>query len=116
MDWYSVSLRVVCSIRGEVVECWEPVHVLRASSFADARVKAIELGRGYEQMYVNGEGDEVRWTFLQVLTSDQLGPTIEDGREVWCSVRQPLTEAEAQALLGDAPVDPEESHPGQTGV
>ena len=86
-QWFSTQVRILCLIEGEgAVSQGESVHVFRAQDWESAFVRALELGRGHEQEYANGDGDLVRWRLDRVVTLDMLRVEDLDGVEVYSSL------------------------------
>lgn len=111
--WFSTGLRVLCRVAGEPVDCWEPVHVFRAADWTDAFQRALDLGRTHDRRYLNPDGEQVEWSFVEVVTLDMLGDEVTDGREVWYGV---VPENRLDDIVRQLPRTPEESSAGQTGI
>ena len=113
--WFSTKVRVYCMVEGAgVVDCWEPVHVFAAENLAMARERALQLGRGHDQDYLNGDAQRVRWRCSDILSLDDLGTEPDlDGREVYFDV---AGWAPRSGVDFDTEFHPELSDPEQTGV
>ena len=99
-------LRVLTSVAGKPSSVWRTVIVFRAADWADARDRAVALGRDKEDDFANADGELVEHRLIAVETLDALGEEIEDGREVWFESTLPT--GDIAARLDDKP--------GQSGV
>jgi hypothetical protein len=88
----------------------DSVFVVQAPGWENALSRALELGRAQERDYENAEGQRVAWRLIEVLTLDQLGPTLVDGAEVHSSFHP------GEPLPFETVFEPEASQPGHTGV
>ncbi len=114
-EWFSAAVRVAILVEGtRDHDEARSVFLFRSPNFDEAFVRALQLGRGLEQEYVNGAGQLVRWLLLEVETLDILGPEIADGREVYSEpLRASITfppETSPESFK------PEESNPTSSGV
>jgi hypothetical protein len=87
------------------------VHVFKASDGDRAFERALALGRAHEQEYTNGDGQRVRWRFVEVGTLDLVQVPELDGAEVYSEC---VEMAEGEDMEFDAVFHPELSAPGQT--
>ncbi len=110
--WFSTELRTVCFVDGVgAVNEESCIHLLHVPDRDEAFRRALDLGRGHDKSYLNGDGNMVVWRFAEVVTIDELGPADLDGREVHTrfeEVKEPLP-------FGTR-FTPEVSQPGMTGV
>ena len=105
-------MRVVCVIEGYTDSTQdELVHIFRANDWEDAFARTLELGRGHEQDYTNGEGELVRWRLDRILTLDRIRARKLDGAEVFSS----MSEVSGGPSF-DAEFNPEAHEPGNTGI
>ena len=107
-SWFSASLRFATTVSATVVDREDSIIVFRADGWQAALPRAVELGRGMEETYENVEREPVERRLVEVRTLDELGASIEDGREVYCA--RAVDESHVQ------PGRPEDSRPLQTGV
>jgi hypothetical protein len=112
MHWWGVKLRMVVVVEGETrATVNDGVFVLRAEDWDDAFQKALVLGRGQEQQYLNVYGKRVRWRFAEVL---QLHGGVDperdlDGQEVMTEMFPDHID-----MAFDAELHPESSDPEGT--
>ena len=106
-SWFSASLRFATNVGDEVPTHEDSVIVFRASDWDVALQRAVGLGYEMERKYENVDHVQVERRLVEVRTLDELGASITDGREVYC------TSAES---AGAPPTRPEDSRPDQTGV
>jgi len=112
--WFSAMLRFVILVENEgATDLSRSVLVFRAEDFAEAKQRALDLGRSMETTYRGGTGQEVRWRLETIETLDLLGDTITDGREIYS---EPTKAPAGMAIPFDAKFDPANSTPGQSGV
>lgn len=88
------------------------VFVFRSRDFDEAFARSIELGRGLEQQYKNGDGQVVNWMLLEIETLDLLGDEIFDGREVYS---EPISCPRGR-VKRQSDINPEKSNPTSSGV
>ena len=88
----------------------ETVVLFRATDFDHAFQRALELGRAAETQYVNGAGQAVRWTLVEVTTVDCIGARVE-GREVASRLH---TRVAPKPVKFQSRFRPEKSRPGQS--
>jgi Domain of unknown function (DUF4288) len=109
-QWFSTAVRLRTAVDGaSSVTDARSVFVFRARDWESARERALELGRGAEESYLNGDGQRVERRLLGVETLDLLGDELVDGREVYVEV---VPVGESTGAAGR----PEESRPSQSGV
>ena len=115
VSWFSACLRFVVLVEHseESGHYSDSVFVFRASGWDDARAGAVSIGREHETTYRNVDADVVVWRLKQVLTLDQLGEELTDGREVFCRTES-LPPGETFQIDGDFALS--KTPPGQTGV
>lgn len=68
MSWYSVPIYLRSSVKlpdGQIL-LEEAIHLIRASSTADAIAKGKRLATRLEHRYLNAAGRKVRWTVEDV--------------------------------------------------
>lgn len=107
-------LRLVVLVEDEgAVRLARSVVVFRADDWQVAKQRAVEVGRSLERTYVGGAGKEVRWRLQEIETLDELGDSLEDGREVYS---EPVELNGAAPPAFDAVFEPVQSQPGQSGV
>jgi hypothetical protein len=81
--WWSTTLRRAFLIeKVGAVDSWDEIFVFRAADRVAAFQPALEIGRNWEESYVNGDGDRGVWRFAEVVTVDQLRADDLDGAEV----------------------------------
>jgi hypothetical protein len=81
-QWFSARIRLVCLLEGSGAQRFQDsVVVFRARDFADAFRRALEIGRGHEEEYLNGDGERVAWRLKEVLSLDVVHGDL-DGAEV----------------------------------
>ena len=108
MGWFSTNARLVCVIEGEgAVEYMDCVHLFQANEYADAQLRALELGRTQEQEYRNGEGKLVRWRLKELVSLDAVVADL-DGAEVYS---QPTPLEDGVEIPFDTVFRPEDSDP-----
>jgi hypothetical protein len=114
MIWFSVCLRRASIIeRVGIVSLWDSTYLLRAIDRSDAWKQGLKIGNHLESKYANMEGQEVSFSFLGVLTIDELGEDLESGQEVFFKVHdfpQPIPISQNATFL------PETVVPGNSGV
>ncbi len=113
-NWFSACLRRVCVIEGQgAVDAWDEVFLIQAAHRDQAFARALEIGRGKEETYVNGDGETVVWLFAEVLTLDLIHADGLDGAEVFSVVSSvpPGSKSSAEHVF-----NPEKSTPGLTGI
>lgn len=108
-EWYSAQLRLVAVIEGIGSDLYmDQVHVFLAADWRDAMARALEIGRGEEDEYVNANGHLLAWCFKEILTLDIIGPSIADGAEIHSAfVDVPANEH----VSAHATFEPEKSEP-----
>jgi len=102
-------MRFGVTVADEGEDYEDSVVIFRASGWDSALARALEVGRGMEEVYDNADGETVRRRLIVVRTLDELGDELTDGREIY-SMRV------ARDQGGDDPERPEDSEPTQTGV
>lgn len=111
-QWYSTRLRLVCIVEERPPALvMDTVHVFRAPGWDAALDRALQLGRGHEQEYLNGEQQVVRWRLAEVSTLDLITADALDGAEVHSAFGDVPDPAPAGLL---PPFRPERSQPAQT--
>jgi len=112
--WFSASIRLAVQIEGVgITDILRSVVVFKAMHFDDALAKALLLGDRMQTAYRNEDGREVRWSLLDVQTTDILGDQILDGREVYSEIIEVSASDRAQF---PATFSPELSRPFRSGV
>jgi hypothetical protein len=112
--WFSAMLRMVVLVDGiGGSRRVRSVVLLRATDWAEAKLRALQRGREEERSYVGGTGEQVLWRLEAIETIDLLGEEIADGREVYA---EPVDVGIGEAIAFDAEFRPEDSEPGQSGV
>jgi len=109
-SWFSACVRLVCLIEekgSDVV--MNSVFVFRASGWDEGKARALELGRGLERSYENGEGKKVAWRLREIVSLDHLRSVDLDGAEVYSEQLRPT-----ESLPYEATFAPEASQPTQT--
>jgi hypothetical protein len=85
MPYFCARLLVVCLVDDGKPRrrntCDYPFILLKATDFADAFSRAIDLGRKQETKYKNSKQQSVRWAFVKVEQIWELGGNL-DGQEV----------------------------------
>jgi hypothetical protein len=69
----------------------DSVVIFRAQDWDAAFRRALEIGRGMEVAYRNGDGVSVEKRLVEIRTLDELGDELSDGREVWCAPAEVAT-------------------------
>ena len=113
-SWYSARVRLVVLV-GEsgAAHYADSIFLFRSEGYDSAFRRALELGRGEEESYYNGDGARVAWRLKEILTLDELGTVLRDGAEVhYFSV--PL--GPDDQMNADSQLNPEGSVPSNTGV
>jgi len=87
------------------------LYLLQASGFSDAHAAALKRAKLDEKCYRNADGDLVEWSLIRIETLDWMGPTIEDGREVYSEPGPRI-----DGLSAELGLHPESFEPTQTGV
>ena len=78
--WYAVTILFESRVSGAVALrplCEERVILLRSTSEANARLRAIQYGKVEEHQYLNHAGDRVRWSFRSVEKVEDIEPRPE---------------------------------------
>lgn len=111
-QWFSTKIRLLCLLEsGGGTGYRDSVFLIQATDFEDAFGRALEIGRGLERTYLNGDGITVRWAFTSVISLDALGRALTDGDEIYS---EPLDLAIDSAIDFDTQFSPEQSKPTQT--
>lgn len=111
-QWYSARVQLVAIVEpGRANSVMDSIHVFRASDWDDALRRAVALGRGHEQEYVNADGDRVQWRLREVLSLDLIRADDIDGAEVHSAISD-VTADDALSLATE--LHPERSRPAQT--
>jgi hypothetical protein len=112
MNWYSTKVRVALLIESVgLVRYMDSVHVFQASDSDDAKRRALELGCGHEEEYLNSDQQHVRWCFKEIISLDLLGTELSSGCEVYS---EPVKLGPEEHLPFDTDFDPQSSLPTQT--
>jgi hypothetical protein len=65
------------------LSCDEQIRLILAQDAEIAYQKALQIGKGEEEIYENAEGELVRWDFIGVISLSRIeGDVIEDGIEI----------------------------------
>ncbi|SBT53562.1 DUF4288 domain-containing protein [Micromonospora auratinigra] len=81
--WFSASMKFALYTQdGKFFQHSVSVYLFRAPDHDVARLRALQIGAGQEQIYLNAEGSLIRIALVQVDTLDMIGE-IEDGVEVY---------------------------------
>lgn len=73
--WFSLKLRWACMIEGFGCRLFNDcISLVRAIDFDAARDRAVAIGRAREHEYLNGEGERIVWSFVEILSLTRLGP------------------------------------------
>jgi hypothetical protein len=110
-QWFSACLRLLVLVDGAPQHYADSLVVIRAADWDAAFNRALDVGRNLERSYTNSEGEPVEWRLKEILTLDEIGDELTDGREVYFT-RTPLPDGEPDART----FRPEESRPTQSGV
>ena len=112
MDWFSAKVRMACLIEGVgLVRYMDSIHVFQAENFDAAMQRALVLGRGHEEEYVNSSQEHVRWRLKEIVSLDILRQGLSDGIEIYSEPAEPgLTEF----FDYDVKFNPDTSTPTQT--
>jgi Domain of unknown function (DUF4288) len=111
-QWYSARIRLVCLIEGEGATIYQDsVVVMRAADFREAFQRALEVGRGREEEYLNADGELVRWRLKAVFSLDVIQADQLDGAEVYS---EPVELEPGDRDPFDITYAPESSEPTQT--
>lgn len=114
LSWFSACLRRVCVIVGQgAVDARDDVFLLQAADWDEAFARALEIGRGREETYINADGEAVVWLFAEVVTLDEVRGSQLDGAEVFSSV---TSVPPASKKASEHVFSPEKSTPGLTGT
>ena len=112
LSWFSACFRRVCLVENRRTNTYnDSVLVFTASDFEDAMHRAIQLGRGMEEEYLNDSGMRVRWRLKEIMTLDVIQADSLDGAEVYSAFSDV---PEGEDIPFDAVFHPEDSEPGQT--
>jgi hypothetical protein len=112
MNWFSTKIRVALLIEDAgLVSYMDSVHVFQAKDFDEAKQRALELGRGHEEEYLNSDQQRVRWRFKEIVSLDLLGSELSNGCEVYS---EPVKLGSDEHLPFDVNFDPQFSRPTQT--
>ena len=90
MFWFCAELEFRTTVAGEDGTLAESSFVLiSADADEHARAKARQLGLSNQTTYLNGDGEEVRWTFTDVLEVQRIDADAPgDGVEVFSRMRR----------------------------
>ncbi len=82
-DWFSARLRCVLLIQDVgAVRYMDSLYLLRATDFAKAFTRVLDLGRREEKEYRNHDGQLVRWRFKEVLSLDIIAAQLDGAESV----------------------------------
>ena len=83
MEYYSITISIICIVddgklpkEGYTQDI--QVHIVKASGFEEAQLKAVEIGRSEEHEYKNENGNTVYWKFKEIEYIRKLGESITD--------------------------------------
>jgi hypothetical protein len=90
MYWFCAELEFRTTVAGEDGLVAESSFVLIAADTEEgAHAKAREIGLSNQTTYLNGDGEEVRWTFIEVLDLQRIDADAPgDGVEVFSRLRR----------------------------
>mgnify|MGYP001251377821 CR=1 FL=1 len=107
--WFSANLRLICLIQGQgATRYQDSVYLFRATDFEAAFTRALALGAAGERAYRNGDDEEVRWRFKEVISLDCVPHEDLDGAEVYSG---PVDLEEGVEIPFEATFNPEASEP-----
>jgi hypothetical protein len=113
--WFSAKIRWACMIEGAGCDLFNDcVFLARAPNFDAALDRAMAIGRSREHEYLNGDGERVLWSFVEVLSltllgAGELGEVVDVHTET-----VPLRDAD-RVPFGTT-FHPESSEPFMTGI
>jgi len=112
MDWFSAKIRVACLIKGVgLVRYMDSIHVFQAENFDAALERALTLGRGHEEEYVNSSQEQVRWRLKEIVSLDMLRQGLVDGIEIYS---EPVAPGPTDLFDYEVAFNPDASTPIQT--
>jgi hypothetical protein len=112
VNWFSTKVRVACLIEGVgLVRYMDSIHVFHAENFDEAMQRALVLGRGHEEEYVNSNQEHVRWRLKEIVSLDILQQGLSDGIEIYS---EPVEPGLTEFFDYDAKFNPDTSTPTQT--
>jgi hypothetical protein len=89
----------------------DSIHVFQAENFDEAMQRALVLGRGHEEEYVNSSQEQVRWRLKEIVSLDILRQGLSDGIEIYS---EPVEPEPTDRLDDEVTFNPEASTPIQT--
>ena len=89
----------------------DSVHIFKAKDFKNAFKTALKIGKGHEEEYKNGYGEEVRWRFKEIISLDIIQEENLDGAEIYS---EPVDIPSHENFGFDAIFTPDKSDPTQT--
>lgn len=100
--WFIADLVVEMNINSGITND-NVIHVnimlVQAGSAEEAYAKALELGRAYEDTYINTDGNKVDVKFRGLRDLNVIHDELEHGAELVYESRDGLTEEEIKALV-----------------
>lgn len=113
MTWFSSLVVFSIFVDEGNTRISKSLIMLRSSDYESALKEALSRGYLMERSYLNEDGKLVEWRLNKIETLDQIGETIDDGREVYSEFSEIKPK---DAITFDSKLDPESSEPTQTGV
>lgn len=112
INLFSSRIRCVCLVEKHKPTLFmDSIFLFKAKDFQDALNRALELGKGLEQEYLNIDNERVRWRLKEILSLDIIRDHSLDGTEIYSEF---VDVPPNQDVPFDAEFHPELSQPVQT--
>jgi|SRR5262252_2699642 len=82
--WFSARIRMLCLIEPKGGDSYlDSVIVFRSTDFNSAFIKALEMGKKRETIYLNDENHQVVWRLKEIISLDIIDSETLDEAEVY---------------------------------